>query len=337
MQRLIDGVLTPADAELIRGVISFPELTGTSEGEQYTQAEIAYVLNLALFADLVARVPSLGVYIAAKRDTGQRIILDHGAMRTVRGKNTGSLPSGKSAIVRILQPLGYQCVGEYPLDRLGMIGRSYAHRKYPESIPQFFVSELMPERFSDQFQATVDGILGSSIDPLTPDARALLEHLGNKDSLLLIDATTLIGGLLPCFGRQHGALTLANYEALLSESPEMAWIATEGQAFNHATSRVADVAREADFARGLGLNVKPTIEVSRSERVRQTALRADEAQRAFLVDGATVTRQVPGSFFEFIQRDRLTLPDGTSCLDLSFDSQNAQGIFKMTAAPSKKN
>ncbi|HEY1744164.1 MAG TPA: hypothetical protein VGG18_13430, partial [Granulicella sp.] len=47
-------------------------------------------------------------------------------------------------------------------------------------------------------------------------------------------------------------------------------------------------------------------------------------------NGTLITREVPGSFYEFITR----LPmeeDGKTKLDLSFDSSNAQAIFKMTA------
>jgi hypothetical protein len=68
--------------------------------------------------------------------------------------------------------------------------------------------------------------------------------------------------------------------------------------------------------------------------VRQTAFRADMVERAFVdSNGAIVQRTVPGSFFEFIQRERLHDPiTGATRLDLAFDSRNAQGIFKMTAA-----
>ena len=48
-----------------------------------------------------------------------------------------------------------------------------------------------------------------------------------------------------------------------------------------------------------------------------------------------ITREVPGSFYEFITR----LPmeeDGKTKLDLSFDSSNAQAIFKMTAGAAKE-
>ena len=49
-------------------------------------------------------------------------------------------------------------------------------------------------------------------------------------------------------------------------------------------------------------------------------------------DGELVTRDVPGSFYEFISRDYLCDDrTGEKKLDLRFDSSNAQGIFKMTA------
>jgi Domain of unknown function (DUF1338) len=79
--------------------------------------------------------------------------------------------------------------------------------------------------------------------------------------------------------------------------------------------------------------MKDAVEVSASGRVRQTAFRAAQVQRPFRdASGATVMREVPGSFYEFITRDTLTDTEtGAKKLDLGFDSSNAQGIFKMTA------
>jgi hypothetical protein len=49
-------------------------------------------------------------------------------------------------------------------------------------------------------------------------------------------------------------------------------------------------------------------------------------------DGSVIQHQVPGSFYEFIQRDFVSdAATGNLRLDLAFDSSNAQGIFKMTA------
>jgi hypothetical protein len=137
--------------------------------------------------------------------------------------------------------------------------------------------------------------------------------------------------LAKVFERQHDEPAVADYEILLKESPEMAWISTEGNAFNHATDRVPDVDDLAARQKALGRPMKETVEKSQTGRIRQTAFLAARVQRRFRdANGTLVTREVPGSFYEFITR----LPmeeDGKTKLDLSFDSSNAQAIFKMTA------
>jgi hypothetical protein len=217
---------------------------------------------------------------------------------------------------------------------LGMTGRSYTHSDFPEELPQFFVSELHPERFSPGFQQAVARVTASSHDPLSEFAQAALQELGTRQLLSFHQASTLMPTLLACFQRQHVDPTLSDYALLLAESAEMAWIATEGNVFNHATDRVSSLDELVAEQRRLGRPLKDTIETSRSGRVRQTAFRADPVERAFIDSkGATLRRTVPGSFYEFIQRERLRdLVTGAQRLDLAFDSGNAQGIFKMTAA-----
>jgi hypothetical protein len=123
---------------------------------------------------------------------------------------------------------------------------------------------------------------------------------------------------------------------LLRESPEMAWISTEGNAFNHATDRVPDVDQLAANQKALGRAMKEKVETSQSGRVRQTAFVAARVQRRFRdADGKLVEREVSGSFYEFITRLPLPEQEGKTRLDLSFDSSNAQAIFKMTANPEK--
>ena len=49
---------------------------------------------------------------------------------------------------------------DYELTSLRMTGRSWCHRDLPADIPQYFVSELHADRFSEPFQeAAVTGIL----------------------------------------------------------------------------------------------------------------------------------------------------------------------------------
>jgi hypothetical protein len=291
-----------------------------------SRAELAQALNLALFRDVLSRVPAGAAYAADCQRGGERIVFDHGALRTVAWPS-GALPPGEAAITRVLRPLGFVHADTYPLPRLKMTGRSWRHVDFPEDIAQFFVSELHPEQFSPAFQAAVSRVLGASRDPLSPADMARLERLARDVALPWSDALALLPALIACFARQHPLFEQQDYETLLAESAEMAWIATEGNAFNHATDRVADIEAVAALQKALERPIKDSIETSASGRVRQTAFKAAPVQRQFLHEGQVVTRTVPGSFHEFIQRER----DGEG-LDLRFDAGNATGIFKMTAA-----
>ena len=324
-------------AELLHTVHVSPMIDGphtVSGDEVVSRAVLTQALNLLLFRDLLTRVPTGKGYVSDCVAKGRHVFFDHGALRTVALQGMGELPAGEEAITRLLLPLGYTLGAVYPLDRLGMTGRSYTHVDFPEELPQFFVSELHPERFSPAFQAAVARVTASSRDPLTAAAKEALQELATHRELPFEKARAVSASLLACFQRQHAAPLLSDYAALLAESAEMAWIATEGNSFNHATDRVASLDEVVEDQRRLARPLKDSVEVSRSGRVRQTAFRADMVERDFVdSNGAIVRRTVPGSFFEFIQRERLQDPaTGATRLDLAFDSRNAQGIFKMTAA-----
>jgi hypothetical protein len=337
MDTTLNALLTQAcgsaTAQRLLDTLDVPESTLQEAGSGASRLEIAQALNMLLFNKLLGEVPEAAAYVADAGRDGRKICFDHGALRTVLGTQTGALPAGEEAITRVLLPLGYHLAGVYPLDRLGMTGRAYAHEDDAEGVAQFFVSELHPERFSAVFQDATARVLSTSADPLDALSKAALQQLEQIGRLPVSEAAALLPVLLSCFDRQHDLPSLADYETLLQESTEMAWIATEGNVFNHATDRVADVEAVAQTQRELGRPMKDKIEVSRNGRVRQTAFRATTVVREMADEqGRPVARKVPGSFYEFISRDRYT--DESSRgerLDLSFDSGNAQGIFKMTA------
>lgn len=337
LQQLLQQIRGTAATQSLFDVLQVPPRALQPPAAQVSRLEIAQALNMLLFEQLLETVPEARAYVDDAIAAGRKLRFDHGALRTVLTAGTGALPAGEAAITRVLLPLGYRANGLYPLDRIGMTGRSYAHEDDAEEVAQFFVSELHPERFSPGFQETVRRILSSSVDPIDANAARLLAQLAQTRALPLIDAAALLPVLLNCFARQHALPTLADYEHLLQESAEMAWIATEGNVFNHATDRVDDVESVAQHQRDLGRPIKDKIEVSRNGRVRQTAFRATTVVRMLRdAHGQPVARKVPGSFYEFIARDRYLDPDSnTMRLDLSFDSGNAQGIFKMTAGAAK--
>lgn len=304
-------------------------LDGGHRTSRISRRCFAAALNAVLFDQLVARVPTGAAFVAGQRALGQRICLDHGALRTIRfpAGPTGELPGGQDAFVRILQPLGYRLTGTYPLPRLRMTGYAWTQQDLPEQLPQFFVSELHVEAFDPEFAEAASRVFGASRDPLDPASKAALDCFARGEDLTLAEAAAVLPAIIAAFGCHHLAPQLADYRLLLDRSAEAAWIATEGNAFNHATSRVADVVHEAERQRKAGLPIKANVEISQSGRVRQTAFLADRVIRPFSDGGSLVEREVPGSFYEIISRD----PDPiTGRLDLSFDSGNATGIFAMT-------
>lgn len=305
------------------------------DGKQVSRAEVAQAMNMVLFSDLLDRVPEGAAYVNDARAIGRKIVFDHGALRTVVSE-AGAMPSGHLAFDRILRPLGFVVAGEYPLPRLKMLGRAYAHEDFAETISQFFVSELFVAEFSEDFQRVANNLMATAKDPLTSLSKQLLNELAESKELAFEAAELLLPNLVECFGVHHDMVSRADYDLLLNESAEMAWISTEGSAYNHVTDRVQDVFALSDEQRAAGRSIKDKVEVSANGRVRQTAYKAAMIERPMRDDGnAVVMHTVPGSFYEFITRDRFTDDNGVERLDLTFDSSNATGIFKMTDAGKK--
>ncbi|ABO59568.1 DUF1338 domain-containing protein (plasmid) [Burkholderia vietnamiensis] len=337
VELLLTDLLGREESDFLFSTLNFPSVLEDFEEGTVTRAEIAQAMNMALFNDLLKRSENGRVYTNDAIGSGGSVFFDHGALRTVRWADNGALPPGEAAFTRILRPLGFKLNGRYPLDKLSMTGRAYAHEDAPDEIAQFFVSELHPERFSKEFQQAVTNVVSSSKDPLTPLAVSQLSELERDGSLPVKSAMELLPIIVGAFSRQHELPNEADYETLLRESAEMAWISTEGNAFNHATDRVDDVFKLSDDEKAKGRPMKPEVERSRSGRVFQTAYRADTVQRQFkAADGKLVTREVPGSFYEFITRKR-TFDQASRRwqTDLRFDAGNATGIFKMTANAAK--
>ncbi len=315
---------------LLERVHLCPELLKPSDAGALPRALIAQALNFALLARSVSEVPDLARYVDERIGGvgGRTLVLDHGAVRSVLSEHAGDLPSGQLAFTRFLEPLGYYEADLYPLPALRMQGHAWRHRDLPEDVAQYFISELDLSAFSAPFQRAAERTLSTSIDPLSAASKERLAALSEAGVLSLDDAHALVDNLVACFARQHAPCAWSDYEILVEESAEMAWIATEGHTFNHATDRVPDVVALSEELRALGRPLKAKVEHSSAGTVRQTAFRAVTVWRPFRgVDGAHELKPVPGSFFEMISRD--PHPDRPG-LDLRFDASNAQGIFAMT-------
>jgi hypothetical protein len=328
IEALVVAILGEDSGRRTLAMLAIDPVLLAERGDTVSRAAFAMALNVLLFEDLLRRVPSGNAYVADRQARGEKVVFDHGALRSIRFPDgpTGALPGGEDAFTRIFLPLGYAMAAVYPLDRLKMTGRAYRHIDCPESIPQFFLSELHVDRFDAAFGEAATRVFGSSRDPLDDHARSVLTCYEADTTVQLADAVAALPVILSAFDRQHEPPSFADYQLLLSRSNEAAWIATEGNGFNHATDRVADVAALADRLKAEDRPMKEKLEISATGRVRQTAFRADSVVRPF-ADGEW--RQVPGSFYEFISRD---IDPETGLLDLAFDTGNATGIFAMTSA-----
>lgn len=314
-------------AQALATLVIAPELLVTTG--RPTRAHLAMTLNAALFLNLLDRVPTAARYVARTCAAEEPMTFDHGALRTIDGP-CGALPRGHRAFARILEPLGYEVRGVYPLPALRMTGYAFVQIDFPDAIPQFFVSELHVAELPEPAQAAAAQVFGASRDPLDGRMLAALDSLARQGECAMEDAEVILKGALAAFDRPHPVPSLEDYRALLEHSKEAAWIATEGNAFNHATTRVPNVTALAEELKAAGYPMKPAIEISQNGRVRQTAILADTVSRPFrLPDGSETNLKVPGSFFEFITRD---IDPATGLLDLTFDSGNATGIFAVTRA-----
>ncbi len=179
-----------ARAAQLLALVTLPADLPQAPQGRATRAEVAQALNMVLFGGILERVPTGRAYTDDVAAAGAKVTFDHGALRTVKWRDNGALPEGEAAFTRILRPLGYVLNGTYPLDRIGMTGRSYAHADAPEDIAQFFLSEFHPERFSDAFRAAVSRVTGTSADPLTPRAQTLLWQLERDGALDLADGAS---------------------------------------------------------------------------------------------------------------------------------------------------
>jgi hypothetical protein len=327
LHRLVAAVSGDERADyVLSGLMVDPRLARS--GATASRAKFAMALNVLLFSDLLNRVPTAAAYVAHVIADGRSICFDHGALRTIDGP-TGALPLGHGAFARILEPLGYRVGGVYPLAALKMTGRAFVHHDYPETVPQFFISELHIAQLPEEAQIAAERVFGSSRDPLGDVERHALDIFARNGTCPLDAAIAALPGLAAAFGCQHPTPAIADYEILRACSAEGAWMATEGNAFNHATDRIPDVTALAEKLRAAGMPLKAEVEVSANGRVRQTAFIADKVLRRFRArDGSLTERLVPGSFYEFISRD---IDPATGKLDLSFDSGNATGIFAVTS------
>lgn len=194
-----------------------------------SRAELAQAFATALFHGLETRLSP---------DDSQWWDTPHGPLRVlpkaieipvVRWKS-GHLSDAGKAFTRLLGPLGYLPDATILSEYRGVIRKVYRHIDAPEQITQLHVCEVRPLTVSEEFALAVDRIVSRASDRLAPQAVGLLNNVWSSGGLPLDDAKVLLQQLVASLGRSHPTPVYEDYRVVMAESPEMAWIATEGLA-----------------------------------------------------------------------------------------------------------
>ena len=119
-------------------------------------------------------MPEAQQYTEEAIQTNTRVIFDHGALRTVACPVARFPPVKRRSLE--FKPWA-MCWLESILDPSENDRSRLEHHDFPETIAQFFVSELHPEQFSPVFQTAVTRVLSESVDPLGPHDLSRLQNL----------------------------------------------------------------------------------------------------------------------------------------------------------------
>ena len=233
------------------------------------------------------------------KDLGESVVNDHIALRTLNYPNL--------TIDRIATPfveLGYKECGEYHFEQKKLYAKHFEHSD--KSLPKIFISELLTEKFSPEFQA----ILKKITSDLTTD------KVERRDF-------TVSG--------KSWDLSSVDYEALAFESEYGSWLAAIGFRPNHFTvlinelknfnevSEVNTFLKDKEFKLNTsGGEIKGTPK----DRLEQSSTIADKIKVSFTDKEV----EIPSCYFEFAKR--YALENGE--LYSGFVASSADKIFEST-------
>lgn len=232
---------------------------------------------------------------------GEKIVNDHIALRTYRHPAIGL-----NALVKIFEGHDYQVKGVYDFPEKKLTARHLEHSD--SRLPRIFISELLPEEFSSDFQKIITGLL-KQIPPHTAERHDLA-----------------IAGRL-------WQLTFADYKSLLRESEYGAWVAALGLRANHFTISVnalkklptLEALNELLRHEGFPLNTAGgEIKGSPEQLLEQSSTMANQIEVKFS-DGRHL---IPACYYEFARRYN----DSSGRLYQGFIAASANRIFESTGS-----
>lgn len=282
-------------------------------------------------------VPYGPMIMAAMQSRGDVWIEDHVAYRTLPGANTGS-----HILERVFEILGYEHKDNYFFDSKQLkafwMSPPDVHEHTSLASPKIFLSELIPDKFSPEFQSIISRLSLSVVESPLPR----IEHLAASTLQgSCVDALELVKECVALFtsGPSWSRPTIKDYQTLGRESEYAAWTMLYGHQINHFTlsahlmNSFTHLASLADFIEKTLLipmnHSGGLIKGSPELLLEQVATMASSYDYVFQ-DGV---QEVPYGFVEFAYRH--TLPgaqhDGAwQSYYQGFVTSNADKIFEST-------
>lgn len=251
-----------------------------------------------MWQDYIEMTPLAADIVKLFEDAGESVVNDHIALRTL---NHPHLTIDKIAAPFIA--LGYKVGGDYHFEKKKLYAKHFEHTD--QSLPKIFISELLTEKFSQDFQ-----------DILTRVSKSI-----NPDHVIKNDFT--VSG-------KTWDVSSKDYEKLALESEYGAWLAAIGFRPNHFTvlinelNNFSEVAELNTFLKGkcIALNTSGgEVKGSPSDFLEQSSTIADTIDVKF----SDKVMNIPSCYFEFAKRYS---KDGE--LYSGFVASSADKIFEST-------
>ncbi|MEX0987549.1 MAG: DUF1338 domain-containing protein [Bacteroidales bacterium] len=229
---------------------------------------------------------------------GETVVNDHIAIRTVNDPRVG---------IDVLEtPFlagGYKEAGSYDFPEKKLFAKHFEMDGYP----RVFISELLLEEFSDEFQETIKTL----IDNVSPEVLA-------PDRLIVSGAV-------------FGTISHVLYEKIREESEYAAWVSVYGYRANHFTvsvnhlNRLDTIQKVNSFLKKNGFPLNSAggeVKGSPAELLEQSSTLADRVTMEF----SEGSFEIPSCYYEFARR----YPDAQGKLFSGFIAGSADKIFEST-------
>lgn len=252
-----------------------------------------------MWKDYVAMTPQASKIKSLFESRGETVINDHIALRTLNHDHL-SIDSIATPFVNA----GYRACGEYHFEQKKLYAKHFEHTD--KSLPKIFISELLVEKFSENFQ----NILNRIAEEIPADK-------------VKVDSFTFSG--------RTWSLSSTEYETLAKESEYGSWLAAIGYRPNHFTvlvnelSTFNDVEEVNSFLKENGFKLNSAggeVKGTEEDCLKQSSTIADEIE----VELSDKKFTIPSCYFEFAKR----FPKSDGNLYQGFVASSADKIFEST-------